>query len=153
MESRKVPALLALVGIVVAVGLFLVLKDDTADDDTTVPPPQQSATGEGPGEGKNAGSKPERDKPAKPEVPVIEIKDGQPVGGVQELEFKKGDEVRIEIRANTAEEVHLHGYDITLPVPAGKPSTLSFKADLDGRLRARVALTAAPLAEISIVPG
>jgi hypothetical protein len=152
MESRKVPALLALVGIVVAVGLFLVLKDDTADDDTIVPPPQESATGEGPGEGKNAGDKPERDKPAKPEVPVIEIRDGQPVGGVQDLEFKKGDEVRIEIRANTDEEVHLHGYDITLPVPAGKPSTLSFKADLDGGYELESHVTAAPLAQISILP-
>lgn len=145
--------LLALVGVVVAVVLFLVLKDDTADDDTTLPAPQQSATGEGPGEDQDAGSKAKRQKPAKPQLPLIEIRDGQPVGGVQELEFNRGEEVRIEIRANTEEEVHLHGYDITLPIPAGKAQTLSFKADLDGLYELESHVTAAPLAEISIAPG
>ncbi len=149
MESRKVPALFALVGVIVAVVLFLVLKDDTADEDTTLPPPpQQSATGEG----ERNKPKPEKERPAKPEVPVIEIRGGRPVGGVQELEFKVGDEVEIEIRSDAADEVHLHGYDITLPIPAGKPQTLTFEAELDGGYELESHVTGAPLANISIVP-
>jgi hypothetical protein len=148
MESRKVPALFALVGVIAAVVLFLVLKDDTADEDTTLPPPQQSATGEG----ERNTQKPEKQKPAKPEVPVVEIKGGQPVGGVQELEFKVGDEVEIEIRSDAADEVHLHAYDVTLPIPAGTPRTLTFEATIDGGYELESHVTGALLANISIVP-
>ena len=150
MELRKVPALLALAGVVVAVGLFLVLKEDAADEDATVSsPPQQSATGEGPGEGKDDGKK---QTPEKPELPVIEIRGGRPVGGVQELEFGVGDEVKIDITADAADEVHLHGYDVTLPIPAGKTRTLAFKATLDGGYELESHVTGAPLANIAIVP-
>lgn len=149
MESRRVPALFALVGVIVAVVLFLVLKDDTADEDTTLPPPpQQSATGEG----ERNTQKPEKRKPAEPEVPLIEIKDGQPVGGVQELEFKVGEEVQIDIRSDAADEVHLHGYDLTVPIRAGKPQTLAFEAEIDGGYELESHVTGAPLANISILP-
>ena len=150
MESRKLPALFALAGVVVAVGLFLVLKEDTADEDATVSsPPEQSATGEGPDEGKDDGKK---QKPEKPELPLIEIKGGQPVGGVQALEFRVGDEVKIEITADPADEVHLHGYDLTLPIPAGKTRALAFEATLDGGYELESHVTGAPLANIAIVP-
>jgi hypothetical protein len=48
--------------------------------------------------------------------------------------------------------VPLHGYDITLPIPAGKPQTLTFEAELDGGYELESHVTGAPLANISIVP-
>ena len=154
MESRRLPALLAVAGVILAVGLFLVLKDDTADEDSTLPPPpKQSATGEGPGEGRADRKTGKQSRPATPEVPVIEIKDGQPVGGVQELEFDVGDDVKIEVRSDAADEVHLHGYGVTVPIPAGGSGTVAFKASIDGGYELESHVTGAPLAQISILPG
>src|SRR5262245_18404270 len=121
MDSRRVPALIALVGVIVAVGLFLVLKDDTADEDSTVETttPAASTDGEDQGSGQalEAEAKP---KPEKPELPVVEIKGGKPVGGVQELEFKSGEEARFEVVADAADELHFHGYDLYVDVAPGK---------------------------------
>jgi hypothetical protein len=150
MDSRRVPALIALVGVVVAVALFLLLKDDTADDEATItnPPAVTSEKGDE--------SKP--DKPKKPpelELPVIEIRGGQPVDGVQELEFENGEEARFEVESDAADELHLHGYDLEFEVKPGKPTEITFEAGAagEGTFELESHTTGELLAEISVVPG
>jgi hypothetical protein len=153
MESRRVPALFALVGVVLAVALFLLLKDDTADDEATVPPTTtaaSSATG-----ADDEGGKPDRPpKPPKPEAPVVEIRDGQPVGGVQELEFANGEEALFEVETDAADELHLHGYDLYIDVEPGKPTEVIFEAGElgEGTFELESHSTGELLAEISVVP-
>lgn len=67
------------------------------------------------------------------EAPVsIAVADGEPVGGVKRLTYRKGDRVRIEVTVDrSVEEVHVHGYEITEPAE-NSPVRLSFVADLDG---------------------
>jgi hypothetical protein len=43
-----------------------------------------------------------------------------------------GDPVRIRVQADVADEVHVHGYDLTRPVAPGQPATIEFAADLPG---------------------
>jgi len=43
-----------------------------------------------------------------------------------------GEPVRIRVEADVADEVHVHGYDLTRPVGPGKPATIEFAADLPG---------------------
>ena len=43
-----------------------------------------------------------------------------------------GKPVRIRVQADVADEVHVHGYDLTKPVGPGKPATIEFAADLPG---------------------
>jgi hypothetical protein len=147
MNSRRVPALIALVGVVVAVGLFLVLKDDTADEDaertgTTVAETTAQQT--------DPADKPE--KPAEPEVPVVAVKSGEPVGGVQELEFKSGERAEFEVESDVADELHFHGYDLYVDVKPGKASPVSFDADIEGVFELESHSTGVLLAEISVVP-
>ena len=154
MDSRRVPAIIALVGVVVAVGLFLVLKDDTADEDSvTTQPAQTSDNGSASGD---QGGKPEKggkpDKPAKPEVPVIEIKGGQPVGGVAELEVPKGDEIRFIVESDVDEEIHLHGYDVSQDVQAGGKVEFKVPATIEGVFEVELEHSVVPIAEISVVP-
>ena len=149
MESRKVPAALALVGIVVAVVLFLVLDDDTADQDTTVATQPTNAT-ENQSKPSGANEKPE--KPDEPAIPRVEIEGGEPVGGVQELEFKSGDEARFEVLADAADELHFHGYDITVGLRPGKPKEVSFDAEIEGLFELESHSTGTLIAEISVVP-
>jgi len=145
-----VPALLALAGVVLAVVLFLVLKDDTADDDSVTSTPSGQTTPADPSN--DAGEKADKPKPEKPELPVVEVAAGKPVGGVQELEFKSGEEARFEVMADAVDELHFHGYDLYVDVVAGKTTDVSFKADIEGVFELESHTTGELLAEISVVP-
>ena len=150
MDSRRVAALIALVGVVVAVGLFLLLKDDTVDETSTVPPANNAAN---PGSEGGEGQKPDKpEKPPEPELPVVEVKDGKPVGGAQELEFESGEEARFEVVADAADELHFHGYDLYIEVGPGKPTEVEFDAAIEGLFELESHTTGELLAEVSVVP-
>jgi hypothetical protein len=53
-------------------------------------------------------------------------------GEIQKITVKKGDEVTIRATAKTADELHVHGYDKEIEIPAGKTVTLRFRANIDG---------------------
>ena len=152
MSSRRLPALLALAGVVLAVVLFLVLKDDTDDEDSTVASaPTESATGDAE-QSNEAKQEPEKSKPKPPEVPVIEVKGGQPVGGVTELEVAKGDEIRFIVKSDVDEEVHMHGYDVSQDVTAGGKVEFKVPATIEGVFEVELEHSVVPIAEISVVP-
>src|ERR1700750_1531336 len=50
---------------------------------------------------------------------VVVVKDGKPDGGIKKLEYTKGDQVRLVVRSDVADEIHVHGYDLKKDVPAG----------------------------------
>ena len=97
----------------VAVVLFIVLSgDDDNDRDTTTTPARTTTEPAGP--------------------PTITVRNGKPVGGVQELTFNKGERVSFEVELDQpAEAVHVHGYEIEEPA-ATSPVRVSFPADIDG---------------------
>ncbi len=151
------PALIALTGIVVAIVVFLfVANDDTADQESETT--QQAETNP------PMDDEPEKDQEkdpdrqpqdtAEPEVPRIEIRNGEPVGGVQEIEVTEGDELRIDITTDAPDELHLHSYDVYLDIVPGKTNQLVVeKADIGGVVELESHSTGALLAEISVVPG
>jgi hypothetical protein len=147
MASRKFPALLALAGVVVAVVLFIVLRDADSSDDggttttTTTPTAQQPAD-----------EQPADQEPAGPSVPVIEIQNGQPVGGVQEIEVAKGDDIRFIVDSDVDEEVHLHGYDIAKGVTAGGKVEFDVPATIEGVFEVELEHSVVPIAEITVTP-
>ena len=51
---------------------------------------------------------------------------------MKKLTFDQGDTVRFRVRSDTAEEIHIHGYDITKEVEPNKTETVSFKATITG---------------------
>jgi heme/copper-type cytochrome/quinol oxidase subunit 2 len=62
----------------------------------------------------------------------LQIKGGEPVGGVQDFKVKKGDKVTIVVTADAHDDIHIHGVDIEKPVEPGKPTTFRFTADTEG---------------------
>ncbi|MFC5826573.1 hypothetical protein [Nonomuraea insulae] len=48
------------------------------------------------------------------------------------LEVGKGRPVTITVTSDAADEVHVHGYDLTAELRPGVPATLRFTADLTG---------------------
>ena len=72
--------------------------------------------------------------PAQPKATTFEvtIASGQPKGGPQVWRAKKGDRVRITVSSDTADELHLHGYDVSKDVASGGSATLELVADTTG---------------------
>jgi hypothetical protein len=92
-------------------------------------------------------------RPDEPDVPTVEVKDGEPVGGVQEIEFESGSQAEFAVESDVADELHLHGYDLYVDVVPDKAKTVSFKADIEGLFELESHTTGALFAEISVVPG
>jgi len=113
---------------------------------------QSAPAGSGP-KGGDGAVKPAKPQPKpEPEIAEIVIEAGQPVGGVAELEFKAGETMAFKVSSDSAEEVHLHGYDISRQVAAGDSTTFEVPATIEGVFEAELEQAVIPIAEISIVP-
>lgn len=85
-------------------------------------------------------------------VPTIEVKNEEPVGGVQELEFESGEEIRFRVSSDAAEEIHIHGYDIAKDVPAGGTVEFSFPAEIEGIFEAELEGQGVQILELTVNP-
>jgi hypothetical protein len=77
-------------------------------------------------------AKPADDQELAPRSATVEIRSGTVVGGVRTLEVTKGERVRIVVRSDAPDEIHLHGYDITRKVAPASPARFAFRADIEG---------------------
>ena len=90
--------------------------------------------------------------PPKPEVATIVVKGGQPVGGVQDLEFDKGGQIRFVVESDVDEEVHMHGYDVSQDVAAGGKVEFDVPATIEGVFEVELEESVVPIAEITVNP-
>lgn len=64
---------------------------------------------------------------------IIEIVvSGDDVEGDDRYTVALGSEVTISVAADVAEEVHVHGYDLSADIEPGAPVAISFTADIPG---------------------
>ena len=150
MQSNGARAGVAAALIAIAVVLFVALSggDDDSSSDTTTSPAGTATIDTG-----ATGSTGVTDKgSATADIPTIVVKDGKPVGGIQELTYDKGDQVKFRVESDVADEVHLHGYDIGKDVEAGGSVTFDFTADIDGIYEAEVEQRAEQILELRINP-
>lgn len=125
MDSNAIRAAVGVTVVVVAIVLLVVLKHGSGGSSTT-----------------NANGK----------VPVIVVENGKPVGGVRELTYNAGEQIRFEVDSDVSDEVHVHGYDIMKDVKVGGsvsfdfPATIEgvFEAELEGRKEQIIELTVNP---------
>jgi hypothetical protein len=141
----------ALVAVVTAIVLFFVLRPEdeeptptltvatTTTQTTTVETTTTEAT---------------TTEPAPPPVRRIRIvvEDGQPVGGVQRVSVARGERVVVIVRADVADHVHVHGYDLMQDVAPGEPARISFRAALTGRFEIELEDRSLLLAELEVRP-
>ena len=73
--------------------------------------------------------------PAAPQPQVFEFTftKGQLFSGPDLISVKQGDEVILRVVSDQNDELHLHGYDLALPLKAGAQAELRFVADRSGR--------------------
>jgi FtsP/CotA-like multicopper oxidase with cupredoxin domain len=117
---------LALVAVTLAVAVIaFVIAKPGADDRA----PEGAATGRA-GADTETGTKPQ--PPSAPLVARIRLRNGGVVGGARKIKAEHGDTVRISVRSDAPDEIHLHGYDIERAVRPAKPARFAFKADIEG---------------------
>lgn len=124
MNSNTVRAAVGAVVVIVAVVLLVVLKSDNSDSSAT--------TTKG--------------------VTTIVIKNGEPVGGIAQLTYNKGEEVRFKVDSDVSDEVHMHGYDIMKDVKAGGSVSFDFPATIEGVFEAELEGRREQILELTVNP-
>jgi hypothetical protein len=160
--SRNLWTYLALgVGVVaLAVVLFVVLRPDdsepaadTAAATTTEETTTEETTAE---ETTTEDTTTEETTTTNPEDELqrvnVVFRNGEVVGGVVQADVDQGARVRLTVRADVEDEVHLHGYDLFADVAPGQPGRITFTADDPGEFEAELEALAIPVAELRVEP-
>ena len=133
MLDRNGRIAVVIAAIVVAVAAFVLLGsgDDETESPTTTAATPAATT---PGPTTDAPSEPTEAPTEEPaaEGIAIEVRDGEPVGGVQEIRASQGETVEFSVASDRDDEIHVHGYDVRKDVTAGAPARFSFEADITG---------------------
>jgi hypothetical protein len=89
---------------------------------------------------------------AGPAEPTVVVQGGKPKGGVQDLKFEKGDDVRFTVRSDVADEIHVHGFDLMKDVTAGGSVAFDFPAKFDGEFEVELEGRGVQIASLQIQP-
>jgi len=143
---RKVALIAASFGLLVSLFVALRSGDDGAGE---AHPPAAAATEPTVEEPPS----PPDVRPRKPPVPFsIEIVDGAPVGGIRRQTIGLGNNVRLFVRSDVADEIHVHGYGLTAAVAPGRPGELVFAADVPGRFEIELEEQGQQIGELEVKP-
>lgn len=159
---RALALVLALAGAALLVGLFFVLRPAADEEPPPAAPP--TATEQPPTvEAEEAEEPEEPEEPVEPEPAPTEtapevatlrvmVREGRPEGGIQRLTVRQGERVRVVVRADVSDHVHVHGYDLLANVGPGRPAQISFQADVPGRFEIELEDRGLHVAELEVTP-
>jgi hypothetical protein len=85
-------------------------------------------------------------------VTTIVVKHGKPVGGIAQLTYNMGEEVRFKVDSDVSDEVHMHGYDIMKDVEAGGSVSFDFPATIEGVFEAELEDRKEQILELTVNP-
>jgi hypothetical protein len=123
---------------VVAVVAFIILKPSDSSDKQSSVPSTVGTTAKAP--------------PSPPPIANVRVKDGKPVGGIQDLEFAKGDTVQFAVTSDVADEVHVHGYDLMKDIAPGETVNFSFPASITGIFEVELEDAGEQIAQLRVDP-
>lgn len=138
MDKRTRLAAVAAAIVVLAGAAFLIPRgDDTSTPPTASPAVEAtSATGATTGTGSSETRKP------KPTLLTT--------ANPKEIEVELGETVVFAAESDTADEVHVHGYDKTIDLPANKRRTMRFKADIEGIFEIELEQSGQPIGTLTV---
>ena len=144
MSGRQRFTFLAIAALIAFVAV-VVLADSSEDDSE---PSQTAATA-------TATPTPTESAPASAEETPTPTPTPKPLpllqsGKVTELEFTEGETIWFRVRSQEPEEIHVHCYDITRDVPAGRTVTVSFKASITGICEVEFHNSGEPIGELKV---
>ena len=83
---------------------------------------------------------------------VIVVRNVKPVGGVAILTVKKGQQVNFSVQSDSAQEIHVHGYDFHKTVPKNGSVSFSFPAKIDGGFVIELEKPGVQIASLKVQP-
>ncbi len=75
---------------------------------------------------------------------------GQVADAVGRVAVPLGSTITLEVTSDTTDEVHLHGYDVSVPVAPGAPASLTFTADIPGVFEVELEEAGVPLTQLEV---
>jgi hypothetical protein len=89
---------------------------------------------------------------AKPTVVSIVVVDGVPKDGIVRESVNEGDRVVLVVNSDVADEIHVHGYDISRDVAAGGTARLPFTATIPGQFEVELESRGVQIADLTVNP-
>jgi heme/copper-type cytochrome/quinol oxidase subunit 2 len=83
---------------------------------------------------------------------TIAVRGGRVIGGIRRATVPKGTLVELFVTADVADEIHLHGYDLSRDVAPGASARLLFRATTSGRFEVELEQRDLQIAEITVRP-
>src|SRR6266516_1174038 len=83
---------------------------------------------------------------------TVTVVNGKPDGGVKTLTYKKGDTVDLTVKSDTADEIHIHGYDLHKDVTKGGSVHFTFPASIDGKFVVELEAKGEQIASLQVEP-
>jgi FtsP/CotA-like multicopper oxidase with cupredoxin domain len=153
---RRVALIAAVLGLLVS--LFVVLRarggDDgpaTAPATTAVETTTAAATTEAP-PATTADQTTTEETGGEVVTIAIEVAGGRPTAGIDRTSVSQGQRVRVVVTSDVADEIHLHGYDLSAEVAPGQPATIEFVAETPGRFEVELEGRGVQLADLEVRP-
>ena len=87
-----------------------------------------------------------------PAVQTVRVVNGQPAGGIKTISYTKGDQIRLKVQSDTADEIHVHGYDLKKDVTAGGSVEFDFEATIEGRFEVELENAGTQIAMLEVDP-
>ncbi|MGH3104105.1 MAG: hypothetical protein ACRDN6_08420 [Gaiellaceae bacterium] len=153
---RSTRLLILAAGGIAAVVLFLALRPggDDAAEPGTAPATTETVATTATVETLTTAETTPPPPPPKPKVVTVRItiRGGAPQGGIRRATVTKGRRVRIVVRSDVADHVHVHGYDLMRDVAPGAPARISFRASIPGRFEIELEDRGLQIAELEVRP-
>lgn len=80
----------------------------------------------------------------------IVVENGEVQGGVAQVEVDLGDTVKLRVTSDTAEKIHVHGYDLVQEIAPNDPVTFEFTADIPGQFEIELENSHVKIAELVV---
>ena len=80
----------------------------------------------------------------------VAVQDGKVSPAMHRESIGQGDTVRLEVTTDTADEIHVHGYDLKKDVAAGETGTIEFVADQRGLFEVELENAALQLVQLEV---
>lgn len=85
-------------------------------------------------------------------MPRIKVEDGLKTEGLDTLSVRVGETVRFEVEADVADEVHVHGYDLSFETVPDQEVLVEFVADVTGIFEVELEALGLHIVDIEVTP-
>jgi plastocyanin len=85
-------------------------------------------------------------------LPHIRVEDGAKTSGLDIISVRVGDTVRFEVEADIADELHVHGYDLTFDTIPDEAILVEFVADATGIFEVEIEGLGLSIVDIEVTP-